>query len=226
MVAAMQVIAEALGNQMNNENQNNGEVGPMMLASFLKVHPLTFRGTTNPTEVHNWLQAMERVLQAQQVPEKQWVEFGTYELQVNAQYWWPGTRRIFQPDRAVIHWKVFQMEFYRKYFPSSVKNVKELELLQLKHRQTTVAEYTDKFEELCRFSQICQGAPEDFAEWKCIKYEGGHQSDILSSVEPMDVRVFFELVNKIRAAEKCVRKAVVEKGNQRMPELKGRILHF
>nr|XP_025661295.1 uncharacterized protein LOC112756906 [Arachis hypogaea] len=81
----------------------------------------------------------------------------------------------------------------------------------------TITEYTSKFEELCRFSRICQEAPEDFAEWKCIKYEGGLRSDIQSFVAPMEIRVFSKLVNKRRVAEDCVRKAAAKKGGMRMP---------
>ncbi|XP_057756154.1 uncharacterized protein LOC130975364 [Arachis stenosperma] len=152
MAVAMQATAEALGNQINqgNHGNNNDEDGPMTLATFLKVHPPTFKGTSNPTDADNWIQAMERALQEQQVPEDQWVEFGTYQLQA--------------------------------------RNAKELELMQLKQGQMTVAEYTSKFEKLYRFSRICQGEPEDFAEWKCIKYEGGLRSDILSFVAPMEIR--------------------------------------
>ncbi|KAL4286965.1 hypothetical protein AHAS_Ahas19G0138900 [Arachis hypogaea] len=69
MAAAMQATAEALGNQINqgNHGNNNDEEGPMTLALFMKVHPLTFSGTSNPTDADNWIQAMERALQAQQV---------------------------------------------------------------------------------------------------------------------------------------------------------------
>ncbi|XP_020978195.1 uncharacterized protein LOC107636864 [Arachis ipaensis] len=115
----------------------------MTLATFLKVHPPTFRGTSNPTDADNWIQAMERALQAQQVPEEQWVEFGTYQLQGEAQYWWQGTRRILQPDGAAIPWEVFRTEFYKKYFPNSARNAKELELMQLKQGQMTVAEVAE-----------------------------------------------------------------------------------
>ncbi|KAL4321601.1 hypothetical protein AHAS_Ahas14G0126800 [Arachis hypogaea] len=82
MAAAMQATAEVLGNQINqgNHGNNHDEDGPMTLATFMKVRPLTFRGTSNPTNANNWIQAMERALQAQQVPEEQWVEFGTYQL--------------------------------------------------------------------------------------------------------------------------------------------------
>ncbi|XP_016199825.1 uncharacterized protein LOC107640837 [Arachis ipaensis] len=189
MAAAMQATAEALGNQINNGNNgNNGDNGPMTLSSFLK---------------------------AQHVPEEQWVEFETYQLQGEAQHWWQGVRCILQPDGVVISWELFREEFYKKYFPSSPRNAKELELLQLKQGQMTITEYTSRFEELCRFSRICQGAPEDFAEWKCIKYEGGLRSDIQSFLAPMEIRVISELVNKSRIAEECVRNAAVAKNDNR-----------
>ncbi|XP_016200291.1 uncharacterized protein LOC107641309 [Arachis ipaensis] len=89
-----------------------------------------------------------------------------------------------------------------------------LELISCKG-QMIVTDYTSRFEKLCRFSRICQGAPEDFTEWKYIKYEGGLRSDILSFVAPMKIRVFSELVNKSRVAEECVRKAAAKKGSLR-----------
>ncbi|XP_015932447.1 uncharacterized protein LOC107458760 [Arachis duranensis] len=79
----------------------------------------------------------------------------------------------------------------------------------------TITEYTSRFEELCRFSEICQGAPEDFAEWKCIKYEGGLRSDIMSFVAPMEIRTFSKLVNKTRVAEECLRKVALDKSDHR-----------
>ncbi|KAL4286840.1 hypothetical protein AHAS_Ahas19G0126400 [Arachis hypogaea] len=46
MAVAIQETAESLENQMiNGNNENNGEEGPMTLASFMKVRHLTFRGT-------------------------------------------------------------------------------------------------------------------------------------------------------------------------------------
>ncbi|XP_052109263.1 uncharacterized protein LOC127741229 [Arachis duranensis] len=162
----------------------------MTLSTFLKVHPPTFRGTSNPIDADNWIQAIERALQAQQVLDEQWVKFGTYQLHGEAQHWWQGMR---------------------------LGNAKELKLFQLKQGQMTITEYTSKFEELCHFSQICQGAPEDYAEWKCIKYEGGLRSDIQSFVAPMHIRVFSELVKRTRVAEDCVRRAAAEKGSLRMP---------
>ncbi|XP_025674896.1 uncharacterized protein [Arachis hypogaea] len=130
MAATMQATAEAIENQMNNGNNgNNGDEGPMTLSSFLKVHPPTFRGTSNPTDADNWIQTITRALQAQQFPEEQWIEFGTYQLQ----------------------------EFYKKYFSNSIRNAKELELLQLKQGQMTATEYTSRvFSELVNKSRAVE----------------------------------------------------------------------
>ncbi|XP_057739652.1 uncharacterized protein LOC130956648 [Arachis stenosperma] len=129
MAAAMQATADALGNKINqgNHGNNNDEDGPMTLATFLKVHPPTFRRTSNSTDADNWIQAMERALQAQ------------------------------QPGGAVIPWEVFRTEFYKKYFPNSDKNAKELELMQLKQGQMTVTEYTSRvFSELVNKSRVAE----------------------------------------------------------------------
>ncbi|XP_015938744.1 uncharacterized protein LOC107464329 [Arachis duranensis] len=152
---------------------------------------------------------MERALKAQLMPEEQCVEFATYQLTGEALHWWQRTRRLLQHGDDLISWDAFRVKFYKKYFSNSLRTEKEHGLLQLKQGVMSVSEYTNKFEKLYRFSRICQGAPGDFEDWKCIKYEGGLQSDILSFIGPTEIRVFFELVNKSRVVEECVRKAAV-----------------
>ncbi|XP_015947173.1 uncharacterized protein LOC107472132 [Arachis duranensis] len=140
--------------------------------------------------------AMERALQSQLVPEEQCVEFATYLLTGEASHWWQGARHLLQQGDDPITWDAFQVEFYKKYFLNSTRTTKELEILQLKQGAMS-------------------GAPGDFEEWKCIKYEGGLQSDILSSVGPMEIRTFSDLVNKSKIAEECVKRRVAEKGSHR-----------
>ncbi|XP_020997261.1 uncharacterized protein LOC110280533 [Arachis duranensis] len=183
--ATLQAV-QRLGQPMGNGNENgegnandnaegNGDnmrSAPMTLETFLKVHPPIFRGSTNPTEADNWFQAMERALQAQHVPKNQYVEFAAYQLREEAQHWW-------QPAREA----------------------KEIELIQLKQGSLFVADYTSQFEELCRFSRACQGAPETYESWNCIKYQRGLKDDIMTAVAPMEIRIFSDLVNKARVVE-------------------------
>ncbi|XP_015970113.1 uncharacterized protein LOC107493540 [Arachis duranensis] len=187
---------------MNNHGNDGGGVqGLMTLANFFKVNLPKFKGTTSPTEADTWFQAMEQALQAQVVPEGQCVEFATYLPTGEASHWWQGVRHLMQQGDDYITWNAFREEFYKKYFLTSATTAKELELLQLK--QGTM------------FSRMCQGTPGDYEEWKCIKYEGGLRSDIFSSVGPMEIRTFSELVNKSKVAEECVKKAAAERGSHK-----------
>ncbi|MED6139342.1 hypothetical protein PIB30_082964 [Stylosanthes scabra] len=79
----------------------------------------------------------------------------------------------------------------------------------------TVAEYTRKFEELCRFSRIGQGNSTEFEEWKCIKFEGGLREELLAFVGPMEIRTFAELVNKSQLVEGCSKKLEAAQENRR-----------
>ncbi|KAL4287117.1 hypothetical protein AHAS_Ahas19G0154100 [Arachis hypogaea] len=69
----------------------------------------------------------------------------------------------------------------------------------------SVVAYTSKFEELCRFSRVCQGAPEGYEEWKCMKYQNGLRDDIMQAMAPLEVSSA-KLVNKSRVVEECSRK--------------------
>ncbi|XP_025678473.1 uncharacterized protein [Arachis hypogaea] len=86
-----------------------------------------------------------------------------------------------------------------------------MKLIQLKQGSMSVADYTNMFEELCRFSRVCQGAPETFESWKCIKYQRGLKDSIMTVVAPMEIRVFSDLVNKARVVEKYAKTVAASK---------------
>ncbi|XP_072065771.1 uncharacterized protein [Arachis hypogaea] len=92
------------GNTNDNAEGNGDNTGgvPMTLATFLKVHPPTFRGSTDPIEADHWFQAIERALQAQHVPLNQYVEFAAYQLAGEAQPWWQAECRLLQLQNADI----------------------------------------------------------------------------------------------------------------------------
>ncbi|XP_057719822.1 uncharacterized protein LOC130934253 [Arachis stenosperma] len=106
-------------------------------------------------------------------------------------------------------------EFYKKYFPRAARDAKEMELLQLKQGDMTIAEYARKFDDLCCFSKICQGNPADFEEWKCLKFEGGLREELMNSVVPLEIRNFAELVNKSKLVEECSKKLAIARASRR-----------
>ncbi|KAL4381065.1 hypothetical protein AHAS_Ahas04G0096200 [Arachis hypogaea] len=198
----------------------------MTLVTFLMVHLPTFRGSTNLTEEDHWFQAMERALQGQHVPHNQYVEFAAYQLAGEAQPWWQAECLLLQLQNAYVSWSVFQMAFYKKYFPESARKVKEMELMQLKQGSMSVADYTSKFEELCRFSRVCQGALEAYKSWKCIKYQRGLKDSIMTIVAPMEIRVFSDLVNKARVVEEYAKTVAASKETHGGTSSKGCGIYF
>ncbi|XP_057740065.1 uncharacterized protein LOC130957208 [Arachis stenosperma] len=107
------------------------------------------------------------------------------------------------------------MAFYKKYFPESAREAKEMELMQLKQGSMSMAEYTNKFEDPCRFSQVCQGDPETFERWRCIKYARSLKDSIMTTVAPMEIRVFFDLVNKAMVVEEYAKTMAASKDTHR-----------
>ncbi|XP_057747187.1 uncharacterized protein LOC130966406 [Arachis stenosperma] len=134
-------------------------------------------------------------------------------LEGEAEHWWQGIQRLLQQDVGDIPWDTFKDEFYKKYFSRAACDAKEMELMQLKQGNTTVAEYARMFDYLCCFSKICQGNPVDFEEWKCLKFEGGLCEDLMSSVVPLEIRNFAEMVNKCKLVEECAKKVIASKAS-------------
>ncbi|XP_057740063.1 uncharacterized protein LOC130957207 [Arachis stenosperma] len=235
-------LGQPAGNENGNENGNgdgnrngggNGnDLGgtPMTLATFLKVYPPTFRGSTNPTEAGNWFQAMEHALQAQHVPYNHYPDQAKIYRKIwthqEALHWCYRECRLLQLQNADIPCDVFQTTFYNKYFPKSVWELKEFELMQLKQGSLSVVDYTSQFEKLCRFSRVCQGALESYESWKSIKYQGGLKDNIMTVVAPLEIWIFSELVNKARVVEECAKKVAPSRDTHGENNDRGREKHF
>ncbi|XP_015970341.1 uncharacterized protein LOC107493818 [Arachis duranensis] len=216
------------GNANDNAEGNSDNTGGvlMTLATFFMVHPPTFRGSTNPIEVNHWFQGMERALQAQHVPLNQYVEFAAYQLAGEAQPWWQAECHLLQFQNADIPWEVFQTAFYKKYFHKSAREAKEMELMQLKQGSMSVDEYTNKFEELCRFSRVCQGDQETYESWRCVKYQRSLKDNIMTVVTPLEIRVFSNLVNKARVVEEYTKIVAASKDTYGGSSIRGRGKYF
>ncbi|XP_015949165.1 uncharacterized protein LOC107474094 [Arachis duranensis] len=107
-----------------------------------------------------------------------------------------------------------------------MREASELKLMQLKQGFMTVAEYTSKFKKLCKFSRICQGAPESSESWKCIKYQGGLKDGSMTPMAPLEIRRIFELVNKARVVEECAKKTALARDSRGCTSIQDRGKYF
>ncbi|KAL4343889.1 hypothetical protein AHAS_Ahas11G0123500 [Arachis hypogaea] len=147
---AMEKMGHGNRNWIGEGTGNNLGVGPMTLATFLKVKSPTFKGSTDPIEADNWF--------------KPWSTRCKLNIFQKTSLW------NLRPIRC---WTVF----YKKYFPESMRKTRELELMQLKHGFKTVTEYT-----------------------RCLK------DDIMTTVAPLEIKRFLELVDKARVVKDYAKK--------------------
>ncbi|XP_016168542.1 uncharacterized protein LOC107611094 [Arachis ipaensis] len=227
------MATHALRRTKQSARSENGEgVGddlngvPRTLAAFLRVDPPSFNGSSNPIEAENWFKAVEHALQTQHVPNNQFVKYAAYQLAGEAQHWWQEECQFLQLQNMDVTWELFRTTFYKKYFLESVRKARELEFMQLKQSSMSVAKYTSKFEELCRFSSVCQGAPESYEGWKCEKYQVGLREDIMRVVAPIEIKRFSKLVNEARFIEEYIEKMTLTRDNRGGTSSRGRGKHF
>jgi len=109
-----------------------------------------------------------------------------------AEYWWESTCQCLEAEGQVVTWETFKRVFLEKYFLEDVRN-KEIEFLELKQRNMTMAEYAAKFEELVRYFPHYQGR--DGKSSKCVKFLNGLQLEVKQVVNYQGVHQFPLLVN-------------------------------
>ncbi|KAL4330192.1 hypothetical protein AHAS_Ahas13G0375500 [Arachis hypogaea] len=86
----------------------------------------------------------------------------------------------------------------------------------------SMAGYTSKFVEFCRFSRVCRGSPESYEGWKCVRYQRGLRKAIMNVVVPFEIRRFSELVNQARIVEDYAKKTALVRDDHGGTSSKGR----
>jgi hypothetical protein len=122
------------------------------------------------------MQAMERIFRAMVTNEDQKVRLATHMLDEEAEYWWTNDKGRLVAGGGAVTWARFKTKFLGKYFPEDLRTKKEVEFLNLKQENRSVAEYAAKFEELSRFCPYINA--DDAMVSKCVKFESGLRSDI------------------------------------------------
>ncbi|RYR78549.1 hypothetical protein Ahy_A01g003373 isoform A [Arachis hypogaea] len=132
---ATTLMAQQLSTRDKDPNIPRLEVGQTRttFADFKKIGPPEFRGALDPDMAEEWLTEMEK----------------------------DGARRLLEDAGTDISWATFKEAFYKKYFPLSVRESKEMEFLQLRQGRMSIAEYTEKFERLCKFSAMYKANPDE-----------------------------------------------------------------
>ncbi|XP_050915059.1 uncharacterized protein LOC127130017 [Lathyrus oleraceus] len=128
--------------------------------------------------------------------DAQKVQFGTHMLEKEVVDWWRNTFQRFDEDGIEVTWGLFRDAFLEKYFPEDVCGKKEIDFLELKQGNGTVAEYAAKFEELIKFCPHYNNTNAERS--KCPKFVNGLRPDIKKAMGYQQITGFSELINKSR----------------------------
>nr|XP_017224822.1 PREDICTED: uncharacterized protein At1g04910-like [Daucus carota subsp. sativus] len=147
MAQILQILAQQTANlTQQQERQANPQV---TFKNFQSVNPPEFKGSADPIEARIWLKEIEKAFMLVKVRDEQKTEFASYYLKEEATYWWESVRAM--EGTEDVTWDRFKELFLEKYFPQFLQDRMELQFLELKQGDMSVAEYEKKFAELARF---------------------------------------------------------------------------
>ncbi|GAU47719.1 hypothetical protein TSUD_285060 [Trifolium subterraneum] len=183
--------------QMNNAQTQN--TGSAAFREFCRMNPPEFVGEYVPSVAREWIQRMSGILDSMECTELEKVTFATRFLRGAACDWWEGVRAYLTASQMEMTWTNFRRLFIDQYIPESYRLTMERELIDLKQRSKSVAEYTAKFNELVQYVADGDDAPTE--AWKIKKYRFGLRADIAHDVSMQQVASLGELIQKSYHAE-------------------------
>ena len=205
-------MGEHVERQMRQMNENNQELllnianretapeGPSEAESIdsrvlkilreLKGFPdLDFKGNQDPAAAEEWISELEfrydalgvtdPVLMAKVAPNL----FGG-----SAVSWWKGRKAVY--GNIELNWEDFRRIFFEKYVPTTYRNQKKMEFLQLVQGTDTVSVYAQKFEECSRYAPEYVTHETD----RVWKFREGLKMRIRTLIASAPVRTFSDVV--------------------------------
>ncbi|GJS46593.1 putative reverse transcriptase domain-containing protein [Tanacetum coccineum] len=110
---------------------------------FLNCQPLTFKGTEGVVVLAQWFERMESVFHISNCAVENQVKFATCTFLGNALTWWNSHMKAVTQDVAyAMDWKTLKKMMTNKYCPRGEIKKLEIELWNLKVKDTDVASYT------------------------------------------------------------------------------------
>ena len=167
------------------------------LANFLKLNPPSFEFSANPAGAEDWIAEMEKLFDVQNYSEEKKVRFAAFRLKGNALDWWKWTKTRYEQAGTPFTWEGFKNDFFAKYFPISVRRLKENEFLNFVQGNMDVRRYEAKFNSLSRFTSRFVATEEDQA----ARFEVGLNPIIKAGVAPFELKVYRNLVDKALVVE-------------------------
>ncbi|XP_028063315.1 uncharacterized protein LOC114266587 [Camellia sinensis] len=162
------------------------------------VPPTLSLDRVDPTEAEAWVLEMEKIFDVLGCSADQKVAFVAFRFKGQAEHWWRIVKRQYEGREIELVWSKFLELFNEKYFSETVQRQKQVDFLNLKQNDMTVAQYEAKFVELSRYAPHQVAIEED----RVMLFENGLRSEIYAKVAILEMKRYSTLVSKALLVEK------------------------
>ncbi|XP_074323171.1 uncharacterized protein LOC141660107 [Apium graveolens] len=152
---------------------------------------------------------MEKAFSLTQVSDNLKSDYVSYFLKGGENYWWESTRSL--EGESPVSWTRFTELFLEKYIPDCLQNQLEVEFLELKHGEKSVAEYEAKFTELARLVPAYVSTEAK----KAKRFQQGLKSEIRSGVVALQLKTYTSVVQAALVIEIDQKLAAKERGDKK-----------
>lgn len=206
-IQAMNAMAAAMAQQAAIQAQRDAQrdqrdeaaSAARALNEFRRQDPPKFKGEHDPDKADLWLQEIEKIFEILHCTDNAKVEYATYLMIGEAEYWWRGAKKMMETNHEELTWEAFKNKFLEKYFPKSARAEKEAQFLKLYQGNLTIAEYAAKFESLAKHFRYFLNQIDE--EYMCERFESGLTYEIKELVGPLEIRQYQVLVEKCKKVE-------------------------
>ncbi|XP_028805211.1 uncharacterized protein LOC114760088 [Neltuma alba] len=154
-------MAEIHATQVRQEQERDAAIAIAIAAQWIikfdKHNPPTFEGTFDMQIAEDWITQLEKIFNILKCLSERKAQMAIYKLEGEANRWWKNTELVLQANNTLINWEVFKDQFFLKYFPRSVRDEKETELLTIRQAANEpFDEYLARYIKLSRYSTYPQ----------------------------------------------------------------------
>ncbi|XP_073120181.1 uncharacterized protein [Henckelia pumila] len=118
------------------------------LHRFVQIGPKPLLGGETPEVAEDWIERIENCFHAFKCSEDQKMEVATFLLEGCARKWWKSASTPVLEKHGHVWWPDFCRLFCQLYFSPALRQVKAIELINMKHGFFSVDEYKQKFIDL------------------------------------------------------------------------------
>jgi hypothetical protein len=172
------------------------------LCDFASYRFRTFEGTERSNAAEAWLTNIDVLYTTLSCTDEQKVQYLALQLTGEAGRWW-NARKVLLGEGTVITWEMFKVEYNRRFFPKSQRQLRAIEFQNLVQGDMTVEQYSARFMELARFAANL--IPDE--ETKAERFENGLNPRIRERVICLEIKDYARLVEVASLAEKGIQES-------------------